>query len=751
MSDVISQQNTAQQSTAPQDDEIDLGRLFGLLIDHKYLIVGITVLFAAIGVVYAMLATPVYQGDALVQVEQRSSINPMGELSEVLGQESESSTSAEIQILQSRMVLGQVVDRISLDTSVTPRTLPLVGDFIQRRGIQRPGFMQESPYVWGGEYINVSRLEVHDSYRGQPFTLQTEPSSPGQPAQYSLWLEGERLGTGQVSQQSQFLQGEVIVNVSELQAAPGAEFTLTKLVRSNAVNNLKSRLSIAEVGGGRGGSSGMLRLTLSGENREEIRRSLDAVTQTFLTQNVERQSAQAEQSLAFLEEQAPEIRSELDQAENRLNEFRVESQNVGLDSEAQSAINRYIELEERLNELQFQEAELAQRYTPSHPAYQALLRQKRFVESDLDELDARVSELPAAQQEIIRRTRDVEVTQAIYVNVLNKMQELQMAKAGTVGNVRIIDDALVGGAIAPKKPLIVVLATLMGGMLAVGGVLLVGLLRRGVEGPEQLEQAGLPVYASVPLSATQQQLVRKIKVKGSKKAHEVNTGVLAHYEPADLAVEALRGLRTSLHFAMMEAKNRSIMITGSSPDIGKSFITINLGAVCANAGQKVLVIDADMRKGHVHTAFNGKSEGGLSDVLSGRSTWQTQLRTTPIENLSYMARGLAPPNPSELLMNERFAQMLEEAEQEYDLVIVDTPPVLAVTDPAVVGSLCGTTLLIARFERNTVKEVQQAANRLTSAGVVVKGTILNAMEKKAASSYGYGYGYYHYSYKPTID
>ncbi|WP_235937030.1 Wzz/FepE/Etk N-terminal domain-containing protein [Vreelandella azerica] len=120
MSDVISQQNTAQQSTAPQDDEIDLGRLFGLLIDHKYLIVGITVLFAAIGVVYAMLATPVYQGDALVQVEERSSINPLEDLDAMLGQGNESSASAEVQILQSRMVLGQVVDRIALDTSVTP-------------------------------------------------------------------------------------------------------------------------------------------------------------------------------------------------------------------------------------------------------------------------------------------------------------------------------------------------------------------------------------------------------------------------------------------------------------------------------------------------------------------------------------------------------------------------------------------------------------------------------------------------------
>jgi len=743
---------TPQQSTAPQDDEIDLGRLFGLLLDHKFLIIGITALFAVFGVVYAMLATPIYQGDALVQVERRSSVSPMGELSEVLGQGSESTTSAEVQILQSRMVLGKVVDRIALDTSVTPRTLPVIGEFIQLRGIQRPGFMQQSPYVWGGEHIKVARLEVSDSYRGKAFTLRVEEQAQNPPASYSIWLDEERLGTGQVGQQSQFLEGDVTVNVAELEAPPGAEFTLTKLARSSAAIQLKSRLSISEEGGGRNSSSGMLRLTLTGEDREEIRRSLDAVAQTFLTQNVERQSAQAEQSLAFLEEQAPEIRSQLDQAENNLNEYRVESDNVGLSTESQAAINRYIELEQRLNELEFQEAELAERFTSSHPNYQALLRQKRFVQDDLDELDARVNELPAAQQEIVRRTRDVEVTQAIYVNVLNKMQELQMAKAGTVGNVRIIDDALVGNAaIEPKKPLIVVLATLLGGMLAVGGVLLVGLLRRGIEGPEQLEQAGLPVYASVPLSSRQQQLERRIKSAKSKHSSVVVTDVLARIEPADLAVEALRGLRTSLHFAMLEASNRTLMITGASPEIGKSFVTVNLGTVCANAGQKVLIIDADMRKGHIHHAFGGKSEGGLSDVLSKRSHWQTQVRSTGIEGLDYMARGLAPPNPSELLMGESLAALLRDAESHYDLIMVDTPPVLAVTDPAIIGNHCGTTLMLARFERNTVKEVQQAANRLTSAGVVVKGTILNAMEKKAASSYGYGYGYYHYSYKPNAE
>lgn len=742
MSDV-----TTQQPASTHEDEIDLGRLLGMLLDHKWWIAGITFLFAVLGVIYALLATPVYQGDALVQVEQRSSLNPLAGLGDMLGQETDSMTSAEVQILQSRMVLGQVVDRMELDTQVEARTLPLIGGFIQRRGIERPGFMHGNAAVWGGEAINVGRFDVEDAYRDMPFTLTVEGEAA---SEYSLWLEGERLGTGQVGQLSSFLNDSVQVRVAELTAAPGAEFTLTKLVRANAIRNLKDNLSVSEVGGGRNSSSGMLRITLTGQNRQAIQESLNAVTETFLTQNVERQSAEAEQSLEFLAEQSPELREQLTAAEDRLNEYRVAAESVDLNSESQAAINRYIALEQSLNELEFQEAQLAQRFTPSHPNYQALLRQKRNLQNDLADLNERVSQLPETQQEVVRLTRDVEVTQAIYVNVLNKTQELQMTRAGTVGNVRIIDDALVASnAIAPKKPLIVVLATLLGGMLAVGGVLVLGLLRRGIENPEQIEQSGLPVYATVPLSDAQQKLVRKVKHKGDKRSHEITTAILAERDPADLSIEALRGLRTSLHFAMMEAKNRCLMITGSSPGIGKSFIAVNLGAVCAQAGQKVLVIDADMRKGHLHHAFGGQSANGLSDVLSGRSTWQAQVRASKVEGLSYISRGIAPPNPSELLMGERFAQMLAEAEQQYDLVIVDTPPVLAVTDPAIVGNHCGTTLLLVRFELNTVKEIQLATRRLESAGVVVKGAILNAMERKAASSYGYGY--YQYSYKSVAE
>ncbi|GGY06507.1 protein tyrosine kinase [Litchfieldella qijiaojingensis] len=741
------------------DDEIDFQRLFGLLLDHKWLIVLVTAAFMVGGMIYATLSTPIYQGNALVQVERRSSVSPLGDLATVMGRE-EQSASAEVEILRSRMVLGKVVDRIELDSVVIPRKLPIIGEYIQRNGIARPNlktwpvigslierYDSEIPLidavnsaVWGGESLQLGRLDVTDKFRGQPFFLRVLEED-----RFQLRLNDQIIGEGVVGETTGFLDGGVNLRISKIDAPPMTEFTLIKLHRASAIGSLAARLGVFEQGGERGGGTGMLRLILTGTDREEIRRALDAISQTFLMQNVERQSAQADQSLEFLEEQAPELRAKLSDAEDRLNQYRVKLDSVDLNSEAQSYINQFIEIERQLNELELQESEISQRFTPQHPSYRTLLRQKNHLINEKNRLNELVNEMPAAQQEIVRLTRDVEVTQAIYVNVLNRAQELQLAKAGTIGNVRIIDDALVaGGPIAPNKPILVILSTIVGAVLAVAYVLVKGILNRGVESPEQLEELGLPVYATIPLSEDQLKLVRRIKYQRDKRSSSIIKGILGVVNPTDTAIEALRGLRTSLHFAMLEAKNNCIMITGPSPEIGKSFITINLGTICAQAGLKVLIIDADMRKGHIHNAFRHASEGGLSELLSGELEWQNAIRQTEIDGLFYVSRGKIPPNPSELLMQERFGNFLEGFSPEYDLVLIDTPPILAVTDAAIVGKRVGASLMVARFQLNPPREVSIALRRLETSGVEVKGCILNAMEKK--SSVRYGYGYYNYSY-----
>lgn len=349
--------------------------------------------------------------------------------------------------------------------------------------------------------------------------------------------------------------------------------------------------------------------------------------------------------------------------------------------------------------------------------------------------------MPKVQQEILRLTRDVEVGQQIYVQLLNKVQELNILKASTVGNVRIIDNAAVQiKPVKPKKALVAVIATLLGGMLAVAIVLIRAAFNRGIEGPEALEQLGMNVYASVPLSEWQDRLAKQ--KKGGKHT------LLAQHNPADLSIEALRSLRTSLHFAMMESANNVLMITGPSSGIGKSFITSNLASVIAQCDQKVLLIDADMRKGHLHDYFSkAHKDIGLSDYLSGQKDTQSVIVQSEQAGLDFIARGKVPPNPSELLMHPRFASLLEWAAQNYDLVLIDTPPILAVTDAAVVGRLAGTTLMVARFAVTAAKEAEVTQSRLEQNGIEVKGVILNAMEKRAASYYGGNYGYYQYQYK----
>ncbi|AZT84539.1 polysaccharide biosynthesis tyrosine autokinase [Marinobacter sp. NP-4(2019)] len=720
------------------DDEIDIGFLLGSLWDHRIFIAILTVVFAVAGLIYATLSTPIYQADALVQVEKKSGTMPGTDMSELLGQQ-ESSTSTEIEILRSRMILGQVVDQTDLDIEIQPDSLPIIGDWLRREGFARPGFMEGKASVWAGETLHISELVASHESSTLKFTLE----SLGNGRYLLKDAEGSQLGQGRVGQKLVVDEPWLELTVAEVSAPVGASFTVVKKSRLSAINGLKNRLQISP----QGKDTGILRLTLQGADKQELVRSLNTTNQVFLTQNIARQAAEAEKSLEFLEEQVPKIREQLNKAENRLNEYRLQSDSIDLSFETQNALDSLVRIEASLNELELQESELARRFTPNHPVYRSLLEKKDQLLREKARLEERTDNLPETQQQVLRLSRDVEVTQEIYVQLLNRMQELRLVRAGTVGNVRILDDAVTQGQVAPRRNLIVAVAGMSGLLLAMVIVLLRAAFNRGIVSPEQLEELDLPVYATVPLSEEEKRLANKSRAPG-KRRHKgsVKEGLLAVRNPADLSIEAIRSLRTSLHFAMMEGSDNRLVITGPSPGIGKSFMSANLAGVCAQAGQKVVVVDGDMRKGHVHEVFNQTAHDGLSEVLSGKLEFNQAIRGTEMDGLNWVSRGSAPPNPSELLMQARFTEFLDYLSEHFDLVIIDTPPILAVTDAAIVGKLCGTTLMVVRFGVNTPKEIQIAENRLATGGVTLKGTILNAMEKKAATSYGY-YGYYNYAYK----
>lgn len=722
-----------------RDDEIDLGRLLGLLLHGKWWIAGITAVAMAMGIVNALLATPIYRANALLQIEEKSGGMPaLGDMNDMFSPKSNAGT--EMEIIGSRMVLGAAVDEVKRDIIVTPNYFPLVGKFFAHRyhGEQPADAQFSDEYAWGGEQIKVSRLQVPAGLLGQPLTLQaTERGFVLRDASGNKLLQGR---AGKLVEQ----QGITLL-VTDLVARPGTEFTLIKASRLSAIAALNAGLGVSEKGRG----SGVLELSLTGTNKTEITNTLNAVAQQYLLQNIQRLSAEAEKSLEFLNDQRSELKITLDQAENRLNRYRQQHQSVDLAIETESVLSQMVELEKQLNELAFKESELSRLYTRAHPTYQALLEKQQALQKEKKRIAGQVETLPETQQEILRLTRDVQVSQQIYIQLLNKVQELSIVKAGTVGNVRIIDEAVAQpGAIKPKKSMIVAMATLLGALLGTGLVLVRGLLKRGVENPEDFEQAGMSVYASVPLSeAHKKRTLTRFK---HKKLNQQNSLLLAAYNPTDLAIESLRSLRTSLHFAMMEAGNNVLAIGGPSPEVGKSFISTNLAAICAQAGQKVLLIDGDLRKGYLHTLLSKDNEQGLSQLLSGQGHLEQVLHSTEVEGLHFIPRGQVPPNPSELLMHSNFKKLLEEVSGQYDLVLIDTPPILAVTDPVLISAQAGTTLMVTRFGQNSLKEVEVAMRRYQQNNVQVKGIIFNAVEKKA-SAYGYygNYGYYNYEYKSS--
>ncbi|HED2737225.1 polysaccharide biosynthesis tyrosine autokinase [Klebsiella michiganensis] len=711
-----------KKTVVKDTDEIDLGRLIGELIDHRKLIISVTALFTMFALTYALFSTPIYQADALIQVEQKQGNAILNNLSQMLP-DSQPQSAPEISLLQSRMILGKTVSDLNLQARVIQDYFPIFGRGLARLLGEKKG------------KVSISRLYIpkhDDDIPELKLTIKDQKN-------YTVFYNDHQMD-GKLGELLD--ENGISLKIDDIDAKPGTEFKVYYVSKLRAITDLQDSFTVAD----QGKDTGMLTLSLAGDNPELIESIVDSISNNYLAQNIARQAAQDAKSLDFLNLQLPKVRAELDVAEEKLNQYRRQKDSVDLSLEAKSVLEQIVNVDNQLNELTFRESEISQLYTKEHPTYKALMEKRKTLQDEKAKLNERVSAMPKTQQEILRLSRDVDSGQAVYMQLLNRQQELNIAKSSAIGNVRIIDNAVTQpNPVKPKKVIILLVGFILGGMVSIGLVLLRVFLRQGIESPEQLEERGINVYASIPISeAFTKKAVQTYGLR--KKQQDEYQGFLAIENPADLAIEAMRGLRTSLHFAMMEARNNVLMISGASPNAGKTFVSTNLASVIGQTGKRVLLVDTDMRKGYTHKLFNVSNENGLSDFLSGRTELSKVIKKVPQVGFDFISRGVAPPNPAELLMHRRFGELITWASSNYDIIILDTPPILAVTDAAIIGNYAGTTLLVARFEQNTAKELEVSFKRFEQSGVLVKGCILNGVVKKASSYYGYGYSHYGYSY-----
>jgi tyrosine-protein kinase Etk/Wzc len=714
-----------------------------VLLANRFMILVVTALATLIGVAVYMLKPPVYQSDIAVQVEEEvptAARSVLGDVSSIF--DVKQAASGEMEILRSRLVVGHAVDYYQLYVHATPDYFPVVGRWLAKHQDSftlPPALLQAIPggYAWGGERIQVNRIDVPDDLIGKKLRVV----ALGGGAYELIDPVHDRRFEGRIGQLERFEVpgGAIEVQIDALQGRPETHFTIVRDSRLEAIESLQARMGIFE----RGRQSGVIGVTLQGQDPVITAAVLNEIGQEYVRQNTNRKTAQAEKSLAFLDQQLPVLKKQLEESEARYNALRNSRGTIDLGEEAKLVLGQSVEAQNRIFELKARRQELVTRFAGSHPSIEAIDRQIASITGDLNRLNTKIRALPDLEQDVVRLTRDVKVNTDLYTGLLNNAQQLRMIRAGKVGNVRVVDTAVAAEKpLSPKAPMVIGVAALAGLVLSVIAAFLRNALFGGLTDPDEIERyTGLPVLATVPFSELQNRLWRRARRKNARIP-----ALLAQSNGSTPPIESLRSFRTVLQVAMRDSSNNIVVFTGPIAGVGKSFLSANFAFIQAAVGKRVLLIDADFRRGTLNRYFATSAENGLFEVLAGTVPLEAVTKRNIMNGVDFISTGKVTFDPSELLASEAFGECLHAMAADYDIVIVDTAPVLSSSDAAVVGAHAAAVMMVVRSGMNTVGEIRETAKRLTQAGAPVAGVVFNGLKLQSEGlGYRSKYGPYRYS------
>lgn len=722
------------------EEVLDLKPLLHDLWGNRWLLAITTVVCFIFAELYLHSKIPLYSANVLLQVDNKGASKSL--FADVgFGAAPASSADVQTVLIKSRYILEPVAQVLGMDVQVSNDYFPILGAWYARQHADRLAkpLFGLNQYAWGGERLSIKKFTVPLSQENKNFNLVADETPGG----YRLYDANNTLILkGQVNQlvTKSTSDGLFVFHVTALTANPGTQFHVFKKNLEPLAESISHQIQINDLNA-TPAATGVLEMSLIGSNPHAIVQLLNTIAQVAADKSLEQKTAEASKSLAFLNQQLPLVKQSINDAENELNLYRAKAGQIDLSLQSKFLLEQMAGAEKSLEITKLAKVEALQKDTAEHPLVIDLSNKEKALSDSLSVLQAKLSQLPASDQTAVGLMRDVKVKSELYLVLLNKIQNLKVVKASTVSDVRILNLASV-----PDVPIYVNKGSILLGIPGVGLLfctLVIFIFNRfqgKIVDPNELEQRfGLINMAIVPFSKNQQEGMNK---KGNN--------LLAIRDPRDLSIEALRSFRTSLQFSMIGVKNNIITIMGTTHDIGKSFISANFAYLLADAGKRVLLIDGDIRRGHLKNFFKIKEARGLSDVLAGLSTFEDVV-TTRYPQLDFIASGTYPPNPAELLMAPMLKQLLDRVSGLYDLVVIDTAPVLAVTDAAVIGQHAGSNFIVLASNKHNPDEIQHALKTLKTNGIHVNGSIFNfSNQQKGLYRYQQNYNY-HYSDKSQHD
>ncbi|WP_081063285.1 polysaccharide biosynthesis tyrosine autokinase [Burkholderia stagnalis] len=722
-------------------DEVDVRGIVDMVIKNAKLIAAVTASFVALGTLYAIVAKPIYGVDIVVQVESNGADMMGGAASGLVGGLStlfdvKSTDDGEMEILQSRLVTEPVVDDQRLYIDARPDHFPLIGGVIARRSskLSTPGLFGIGGYVWGRERITVSAFDVPRDFREDRFTVTA--LGGGRYRLSGSDLDDDAIGQIGVPLRVKTAAGDVSLLVAAIDARPNARFVVRRFSKQKMLTKLQKDLTITEKGKDQ---SGVIGVKYESDDPVLAAGVLNEIADNYVRQNANRKAATAEKSLQFLNAQIPEVEGQLRRVEDRLNAYQNKHEVVDLTEQAKAMLGQAVTAQTSLFELEQKRKALASMFTPEHPQLASLDQQIAAARANVSTFEGAISRLPDAQQNVVRLRRDVTVQTEIYVGLLNSIQQLRLATASKIGNVRVIDHAIVPDEpLRPKPVLVVVLAAVVGLLVGVCVAIARAVLYGGVTDPSEIERdAELDVIATIPQSPSQ----RRLAAAGTGAAG----AVLSLARPHEPAVEALRSLCTAMQFLLLDRpKNNLVLITGPSAGIGKSFISANVAALLGQSNKRVLLIDGDLRRGHLAKEFGVRAQQGLSSVLRGEIKIEDAIVRDVSTHVDFLPTGPRVGQPVELFLSNSLPGLLSDVSHRYDVVLLDAPPLLPVTDATVLASHAGTILLVARSGVTSQGEILESVKRIDRVGAKVSGVVFNCFSPGLRSAQYGNYGAYAY-------
>jgi tyrosine-protein kinase Etk/Wzc len=504
-------------------------------------------------------------------------------------------------------------------------------------------------------------------------------------------------------------------------------------VLQDTIEAISKRLKVEETTK----DSSMIALSFKNTDPELAARFANEVARAYVALNIRHRAEQSRLSLQFLNRKLPAFRQELEQSEDRLNAYRIRTKTIDVEAQTEALLTRAVDLTKQKTLVDLNLQATREQFRAGHPAVQTLQAQDSALDQALQGIDKEVQALPSTQQDYLRLARDVAVDTQLYTALVANAQQLEVAEAGTTGNVSIIDFAVPPESVDwPKVPIVIAGGVFGGLLIAFVVVQALAAMKDALRDPLEVERvAQVPIFAVVPSSPAEVEIARD-----SNKSGKRVMALLAGKDTSDPSVEALRSLRTTLKFALLGREGGSILFTGPTQGVGKTFIAANFAYLLAMKGLRVLMIDADMRRSGLKRYFSlAPAHLGLANVLAGDATLDKAIVKTGFHGLELLpAGGILPPNPGELLERPAFAALLKDAEARYDYVIVDSPPVLPVSDAVTVSQVCSAVFVVSRADLTSRHQLIETMNRFNQLGIKVAGQVFNGFH---ATRYDYGYGY----------